>query len=296
MSQGYIKLHRGIRDCWVWQDSEPFTKRDAWIDILLSANHTDKKIMFEGKLRTIHAGQFHTSIMKLSQRWKWDRRKVTNFLRVLEDDEMCTTDSTTHGTTITVVNWAKYQLECTTDSTTNSTTLCTTDVQPMYTNNNDKECKRNINNNKSFVEDPELNDSIKDFIEHRKKLKRPMTDKAVDLFIKKLDKMADTTSDKIAIINNAIERGWQSVYPLKGEERKQETGALIFDIDGFDQTPPFYGLPHEWFENGKPVRERFRDVLQKKNDALYITDDILYTADECYKKYLRRKEAFENVG
>ena len=40
--KGYIKLYRGLQDCWIWQDKEPFTKRDAWIDLLLSANHADR--------------------------------------------------------------------------------------------------------------------------------------------------------------------------------------------------------------------------------------------------------------
>jgi len=147
---------------------------------------------------------------------------------------------------------------------------------------------------KTYSEDNSLNEAIKDFIAHRKALKKPMTDKAVDLFLKKLDKMADTSDLKIALINNAIEHGWLSVYPLKDEEKK-ETGTLVFDIDGFDQSPPFYGMPKEWFENGELVRERIRPVLQKRNDALYITDDILYSEEEVYKKYLRRKEA-SNAG
>lgn len=147
---------------------------------------------------------------------------------------------------------------------------------------------------KTYSEDNPLDEAIKDFIAHRKALKKPMTDKAVDLFIKKLDKMADTSDLKIALINNAIEHGWLSVYPLKDEEKK-ETGTFVFDIDGFDQSPPFYGMPKEWFENGELVRERIRPVLQKRNDALYITDDILYSEDEVYKKYLRRKEA-SNAG
>ena len=147
---------------------------------------------------------------------------------------------------------------------------------------------------KVYSEDNSLNEAIKDFIAHRKALKKPMTDKAVDLFLKKLDKMADTSDLKIALINNAIEHGWLSVYPLKDEEKK-ETGTLVFDIDGFDQSPPFYGMPKEWFENGELVRERIRPVLQKRNDALYISDDILYSEEEVYKKYLRRKEA-SNAG
>jgi len=123
MEGGFIKLHRSIKDCWLWQDDEPFTKRDAWIDLLLMVNYTDKKILIDGVITTIKAGQIHTSILKLSERWKWDRKKTKKFLDVLESDEMITTKRSTHGTTLTLVNWEKYQHRGSTDGAT--------DGQPM---------------------------------------------------------------------------------------------------------------------------------------------------------------------
>lgn len=118
MAEGFIKLHRSIKDCWLWKDDEPFSKRDAWIDLLLLANYTDKKILLDGKLTTIKAGQFHTSILKLSERWKWSRNKTRRFLEILESDEMISTERTAHGTTLTLVNWGRYQHRGTTDGTT----------------------------------------------------------------------------------------------------------------------------------------------------------------------------------
>ena len=41
--QGYIKIHRKIQECWLWQDK--FSKGQAWIDLLLRANHKDNKIV-----------------------------------------------------------------------------------------------------------------------------------------------------------------------------------------------------------------------------------------------------------
>lgn len=66
-----------------------------------------------------------------------------------------------------------------------------------------------------YADDPELDTAIKDFIDHRKKLKKPMTDKAVKLFIARLDSMAADTAGKIRLINNAIEHGWLNIYPDK---------------------------------------------------------------------------------
>jgi len=103
---GWITLHRKIKDHWLWEDPQRF---QWWIDILLRANHKDKKILFNGELTTIKRGSFHTSEVKLSEQWKVSRNRVRRFLSLLEDDEMITTHKTTNGTTIEVRNYDVYQ-------------------------------------------------------------------------------------------------------------------------------------------------------------------------------------------
>lgn len=66
---------------------------------------------------------------------------------------------------------------------------------------------------KKYSDNNNLDIAIKDFIDHRKKLKKPMTDRAIDLFIVKLNKLDKSESGQIELINTAIERGWLSVYP-----------------------------------------------------------------------------------
>jgi len=214
---GYIKLYRQIQECWLWNDGEKFDKRSAWIDLLLLANHEDKKVFFEGKLIVVKRGQFITSIQKLGERWKWDRKKVMKFLDVLESDSMLSQKRTTHGTTITIVNWDNFQVEGTTKRTTTTTTDGQRLPQPMDTNKNDKEYIKNDKNNK-YADDDCLNNAIKDFIEHRRKLRKPMTDKAIELFIQRLNKFETSVDGQIRLINIAIERGWQTVYPAEDEK------------------------------------------------------------------------------
>jgi len=114
---GWIKLHRQIQDCWIWFD-EPFTKAQAWIDLLLLANHKEKKISINGKPVVIQRGQYHTSVCKLASRWKWNRKTVSRFLDVLENDHMLSQVRTSTGTTITIENYDVFQDEGTTVGTT----------------------------------------------------------------------------------------------------------------------------------------------------------------------------------
>ena len=74
---------------------------------------------------------------------------------------------------------------------------------------------------KRYHEDDDLNEAIKEFIKHRKALKKTMTERAIELFISKLNKLSTDKDVQIAMINEAIEKGWMSVYPLKDKPQSQ---------------------------------------------------------------------------
>lgn len=69
---------------------------------------------------------------------------------------------------------------------------------------------------------PELLKALQDFEEHRKALRKPMTDKARQLLIKKLNKLAGNPDKKIELLETAIECGWLTVYAPKFESRQAE--------------------------------------------------------------------------
>lgn len=60
-----------------------------------------------------------------------------------------------------------------------------------------------------------LENAIKDFIDMRKTIKKPMTTKALELLLKNLEKLTNLEDEKIEILNQSIVHGWQTVYPLK---------------------------------------------------------------------------------
>ena len=65
--------------------------------------------------------------------------------------------------------------------------------------------------------------AIGHFLEHRKKLKKPMTDHAVQLLREKLETLAPKDEQKqIALIENAIYRGWQGVFQIEPDGKKPE--------------------------------------------------------------------------
>lgn len=152
MAEGWIKLHRSIRKNWIWEDAQ---KLKWWLDILLQANHQDKKILLGNDLFTIERGSFHTSEVKLSERWKVDRKTVRRFLELLQKDNMISIEKSKRGTTIKISNYNDFQDFSTdekdnrrdnkvpTQGTTEGTDKSHISPNQGDTNNNDKECNKN---------------------------------------------------------------------------------------------------------------------------------------------------------
>lgn len=56
------------------------------------------------------------------------------------------------------------------------------------------------------------------FDEHRKKAKKPMTDRAKQLVVMQLDKLRTAGHAPNLVLQQSIRRGWLDVFPLKGDQ------------------------------------------------------------------------------
>ena len=106
--RGWIRLDRKIMEHWLWSE-KPFTRGQAWIDLLLLANHDDKKIIISGQPIEVKRGEKITSIRILSERWGWARSKTSRFLSLLESNNMINQKKAANGTAITIENYGLYQ-------------------------------------------------------------------------------------------------------------------------------------------------------------------------------------------
>lgn len=141
--EGWIKLYRKLTEHWLWEE-KPFDKRSAWIDMLMMANHEEKKICLGNELINVERGSFITSELKLMERWGWSKCKVRNFLKMLEEDGMILRKSDKKKTTITIVNYSIYQDSETTERP-HEDHKETTERPQKDTNKNDKNDKNDKN-------------------------------------------------------------------------------------------------------------------------------------------------------
>ncbi len=106
MSEGWIKLYRNLREHWIWEDP---VKLRWWIDMLLQANHQDKKVALGNEIILVRRGSFHTSELKLAKRWCTSKKSARTFLNLLQNDGMINMVKSFKGTTIEVSKYGDYQ-------------------------------------------------------------------------------------------------------------------------------------------------------------------------------------------
>lgn len=105
---GWIKLHRRIQHNWLW-DEKPFSKLQAWIDLIMLANRKEKARVHNEELVIVKRGDHLTTLRTLGERWGWSKNKVRHFLKMLESDTMIHTDSARGYTHLTICNYGRYQ-------------------------------------------------------------------------------------------------------------------------------------------------------------------------------------------
>ena len=222
---GWIALYRQIENHWLWDD-KPFSKGQAWIDLLLLASHDESKYLLGNELITLKKGSFVTSELKLMERWGWGKGKTRAFLDLLQKDKMIIKQTDRRKTVINIVNYERFS-----NFKTNyipQTDHERTTVGPQTdTINND-----NNYNNIYIIKDPLLKETFEQFKNFRKSIKKPLTKNGVLLVLKKLYDLSSDTSEQCEILQQSIRNGWRDVYPLK----KETVGATTTHFAGYDLT------------------------------------------------------------
>lgn len=148
MNKGWIKLHRGLRDNPIYQNSKAI---HIWLECLLSATHEGYYIDFCGEERLLKRGEFIFGRIAWSQRLKIPQTTLGRWIKRLQQRRMVEVVKADRGraTIFRVINWDKYQSE-----TEGWTGRRTGNGRVMDTNNNDKNVKNEIIDSKysSFKE------------------------------------------------------------------------------------------------------------------------------------------------
>ncbi|NDW11969.1 hypothetical protein D0T50_03575 [Bacteroides sp. 214] len=127
--------------------SEPFTRTQAWIDLLLLANHKQGYFYVRGNKVIVERGQLGTSSRTLASRWQWSRGKVERFLVELEKEGQIKPQKNNVTSLITICNYEEYQK---TEPQNKPQTDRKQSTEKPQTDPNNKGNKNNNENNNSY--------------------------------------------------------------------------------------------------------------------------------------------------
>ena len=212
MSIGWISVHRNLLDSDLWL-SDKFSRGQAWIDLILLANHKDGFFRCRGVQVKVSRGQCGHGAVALSKRWKWSRGKVIRFLNELENDHRIVQQKTNVTTLITIIKYREYQSKQDSKQSANG--------QQTDINNNDNN-GNNIHHPTREAISHEFQPTMETINYARaRQLPNPSDQKILDDFI--------NTNQS----SNWTSANWQSEYRkflpkwlMKNERSKQSSGKL----------------------------------------------------------------------
>ena len=311
-SKGYIRVFRQIQDCWIW-DTGKFDKRSAWIDLLMLANHSDKRIVFNGEYITIKKSQYLTSIRNLANRWLWSTSSVTSFLRLLEKDKMIIRDSDKYRTLITIVNYSiyqdsKYTKETVSDTPidTVTTTVTTTSTETNNTLNTLDTLDSNNNAHRSAPYSEHFeefwrcykkkNDKKRAYACYMARLKEGFSEDELLIACKNYMDECEKQHREDRYIKDAktfigVNTPFVDYLPhgISGKPNmKVEWGKMIRDLSEQEHAP-YFGFPPEWFDGDKLIQERVESVICPKGTMPGIYEDYEMSVKELLETYEARR-------
>lgn len=225
---GFIKIYRSLLRHPIWTDGTP-EQCIILIELLFAVNWQSQKWDTTEREISLHPGQAFISIRAFAEKCGHGvtYQNVRTAFKRFESLDFITQEPTKFGTLVTITNWEKYQH--------------VDEASPIQKENGEantikkekvkkeKKLKRDIA--KEFAAgNEELLQSIHDWMEMRKKLKKPVTtDRALELNLKKLMRLSNGQQPiMVQIVNQSVMNGWQGFYPLKNKTKGVEESANEF--------------------------------------------------------------------
>lgn len=249
MQEGnYIKINRSILE-WEWYGN--INTKILFLHMLLKANWKDGK--FEGT--TVPRGSFISSYPRLSSECELTVNEVRTAIKHLISTGEITVKAHAKYSVFTINNYCQYQdiNSQTTDNTQSDNTQLTGNAHSINSllttieegKKEKKEKKEEVKKKEVpkgtkkkeppvyYPNDEQLNSAFGDFVQMRKLMKKPMTERAVTLMMNKLEKLSklpfsDAMDNDLAIkiLERSIEKSWLDIYELKEDNGSKKDGTI----------------------------------------------------------------------
>ncbi len=222
--RGYIAIWRKIQDHPFYKEKRIFSKYEAWIDILMEAQHNKEpqEVCLGMNVLECQYAECLKSVRTWGKRWGWSEAKVYRFLKLLKKMEQITTKNETVTTRIKVLNYKQYDPSRNTNVTQAKQLRNSCETQAKTDNNVKNE--KNVKKEKIVLPDWLDLKIWAEYKKYRQNGKAKFTLHAQRLAIGTLKRLKKEGNNPSDVINQTIERGWSGLFPVKDSyQSKTET-------------------------------------------------------------------------
>lgn len=271
MHRGYVKLWRKIQDNALWKERRKFSRAEAWIDIIMEAQHSPEveQIIIGNTVVECRRGECVKSLETWSKRWNWTKSATRRFFNLLKNMGNIEIESVMVTTRIKVINYDTYcplrnddetgffkknkktpKIDTATDTETEQISAKNTNTCETFRNANETQVKRKRNGSETEVT-PDNNDKN---VNNDKNKNNGHFDRFWNAYPKKVGKLAafnsfkkiKNPSEMICVILDAIEKQKNT------DQWKKDNGQFIPN-------------PSTWLNQG-----RWEDEVETKKCGLRI--------------------------
>ena len=286
MSKGWIYLHRSIFDN-PFYFAEKFTKSQAWIDLLLLANHSTGYVDKRGNLIEVKRGYVGYSKKALCIRWQWSNKKIDKFLKDLENAQQITQQKNGKITTlIQIVNYDKYQPKAE-QTDKQKRNRSTTEAEQKHTN---KELNKLKEEKESIITEVEFLDLYHDICYNLPRVKKMGTKRKKDLL--KLRKELKTQEETKIFLHNLKK------CDFPGKTGKQWKA----DIDWFTNESNYIKVMEDKYKepdstplvNSILVDTKFKEIMEKVEKEVLTVVELKKVVSEFEDKHYEEAQILKS--
>ena len=106
MSNGWVKLHRGLLEHGIFRDAEVL---QVWMYLLLRASYREQKLAIGRQVIRLQPGQLLYGRKAVSDKLSMGEGKLRGIMEMLEQSGSIVVESTNRYSVVTIVNWMEYQ-------------------------------------------------------------------------------------------------------------------------------------------------------------------------------------------
>lgn len=227
----FIKLSEKIVD-WEWFTDPKMVQ--IWVYLLVKAQQFE-----DGRYRGVDlkTGQIVTGRKEISRETGLSEQEVRTCLNRLKSTSEITIESTNKYSIITILKYDHYQSadaygnqqinqQANQQSTNKQPAINqqSTTIAKILRNEDIKNIHKEEINKEEMDCSPEFAEALEAFAEMRKKIRKPLTEKAKQMVLKKLSSLAEDEGTQIEILNQSTMNSWQGVFPLPTQTGKEKKG------------------------------------------------------------------------